>query len=200
MNLYTPADKEYYLTESQVDFIRPGLKVTIGAVTDMAPGKKPSVEITMTDDLNQPLDRLGGTTPGVVALRFIPAVFDAASNYYTNLLSGANGNPTRDSTGTWTDLGGGKYKYTFAATLPTFDVNKPMTLFVGGSRNMVDYLGKTYYVQVFKDFVPATSAAATDLERHGPRQVQRVPRPDGRSTAATTATSGPASSATTRTT
>ena len=160
VSLYTPADKEYYLTEAQVDFIRPGLKVTIGAVTDMAPGKKPSVEITMTDDLNQPLDRLGGTTPGAVSVRFIPAVFDAASNYYTNLIV-SGGNPSRDNTGTRVDLGAGKYRYTFDTTLPTFDINKPMTLFVGASRNMTAYLGKTYYVNVFKDFTPATYAAAT---------------------------------------
>ena len=160
VSVYTPADKEYYLTESQIDFIRPGLKVTIGAVTDMAPGKKPSVEITMVDDLNQPLDRTGGTTPGVVAVRFIPAVFDAASNYYTNLLT-VNGNPSRDNTGTWVDLGAGKYKYTFFNTLPTFDVNKPMTLFAGANRNMTAYLGKIYYANAYKDFVPATNAAAT---------------------------------------
>ena len=161
LSLYTPSDKEYYLTPSQVDFIRPGLKVTIGAVTDMAPGKKPSVEITMTDDLNQPLDRLGITTPGVVSVRFVPAVFDAATNSYTDLLvSGTNSQPTRDNTGAWVDLGAGKYRYTFAATLPAFDTTKPMTLFVGASRNMVAYLNKTYYVNVFKDFVPATGAAA----------------------------------------
>ena len=161
VNLYTPADKEYYLTESQMDFIRPGLKVTIGAVTDMAPGKKPSVEITLTDDLNQPIDRLGGTTPGVVSLRFIPSVWDVASGYYDDLINSSNGNPSRDNTGTWADLGGGKYKYTFAATMPAFDVNKPMTLACTGNRDMTAYLGKSYYVNVFKDFVPATGAAAT---------------------------------------
>ncbi len=161
VSVYSPGDKEYYLTEDQVDFIRPGLKVAIGAVTDMAPGKKPSVEVTFTDDFNQPLDRLGATTPGVIAARFVPAVFDVASNYYTDLLvSGSNSQPTRDNTGTWVDMGAGKYKYTFAATLPTFDVNKPMTLFVGANRNMTAYLGKTYYVNTFKDFVPATNAAA----------------------------------------
>jgi OmcA/MtrC family decaheme c-type cytochrome len=161
VSVYTPADKEYYLTEAQVDFIRPGLKLTIGAVTDMAPGKKPTIEITMVDDLNQPLDRLGGTTPGVVSVRFVPAVFDVASNYYTNLLESSNGNPTRDNTGTWVDLGAGKYKYTFALTLPAFDVNKPMTLFAGANRNMTAYIGKTYYATAYKDFVPATNAAAT---------------------------------------
>ena len=160
-SVYTPVDKEFYLTASQMDFIRPGLKVAIGTVTDMAPGKKPSVEITLTDDMNQPIDRLGGKTPGLVSLRFIPATWDAAKGYYDDLINSANGNPSRDNTGTWTDLGDGKYKYTFAAAMPNFDVNVPMTLACTGNRNMVDYLGKSYYVNAFKDFVPATGAPAT---------------------------------------
>ncbi len=161
VSVYTPSDKEYYLTEAQMDFIRPGLKVTIGTVTDMAPGKKPIVEVTMTDDFNMPLDRLGAVTPGVISLRFIPATWDAATGYYDDLINSSNGNPSRDNTGTWVELGPGKYKYTFAAAMPNFDVNKPMTLACTGNRNMVDYLGKSYYVNVFKDFVPATGAAAT---------------------------------------
>jgi len=161
VSIYTSAEKEYYLTESQLDFIRPGFKVSIGTVTDMAPGKKPSVEVTMTDDLNQPLDRLGGTTPGVVSLRFIPATWDAATGYYDNLINSSNGNPSRDNTGTWADLGNGKYKYTFATAMPNFDTAKPMTLAVTGNRNMTDYLGKSYYVNAFKDFVPSTGASAT---------------------------------------
>ncbi len=159
-SIYTPADKEFYLDEAQMDFIRPGLKVIIGTVTDMAPGKKPIVEVTLLDQFDQPLDRLGGRTPGVISLRFIPAVWDAATGYYDDLIT-SNGMPSRDNTGKWEDLGNGKYKYTFNATMPNFDVNKPMTLACTGNRNMVDYLGKSYYVNVFKDFVPATGAAAT---------------------------------------
>ncbi|MBP7677662.1 MAG: OmcA/MtrC family decaheme c-type cytochrome [Thermoanaerobaculia bacterium] len=161
VSVYTPADKEFYLTEDQMDFIRPGFKVVFGTVTDMAPGKKPSVEVTLLDQFDQPLDRLGGKTPGVISLRFIPAVWDPATGYYDDLINSSNGYPSRDNTGKWEDLGNGKYKYTFAATMPNFDVNKPMTLAVTGNRNMVDYLGKSYYVNTFKDFVPATGAAAT---------------------------------------
>ncbi|HQP86954.1 MAG TPA: hypothetical protein PLL76_11910, partial [Thermoanaerobaculia bacterium] len=68
-SVYTPADKEFYLTEDQMDFIRPGFKVVFGTVTDMAPGKKPSVEVTLLDQFDQPLDRLGAKTPGVISLR-----------------------------------------------------------------------------------------------------------------------------------
>ena len=160
VSVYTPADKEFYLTEDQMDFIRPGFKVVFGAVTDMAPGKKPSVEVTLLDQFDQPLDRLGAKTPGVISLRFIPATWDPATGYYDNLIT-SGGNPSRYNTGKREDLGNGKYKYTFTAALPNFDVNKPMTLAVTGNRNMVDYLGKSYYVNTFKDFVPATGAAAT---------------------------------------
>lgn len=161
VSVYTPADKEFYLTEDQMDFIRPGFKVVFGTVTDMAPGKKPSVEVTLLDQFDQPLDRLGAKTPGVISLRFIPAVWDPATGYYDDLINSSNGNPSRDNTGKWEDLGNGKYKYTFAAAMPNFDVDKPMTLAVTGNRNMVDYLGKSYYVNTFKDFVPATGAPAT---------------------------------------
>lgn len=162
VSIYTPADKEYYLTQEQVDFIRPGLKISIGAVTDMVYGKKPTVEVTIVDDFNQPLDRTGATTPGIVSIRFIPSWFDTASNYYTNIILN-NGQPYRDNgtTGTWVDLGSGKYKYTFGLSLQNFDNTKPMTLLVTGNRNMTAYLGKTYYSTAFKDFVPSTGAAAT---------------------------------------
>lgn len=161
VSVYTPADKEFYLTDDQMDFIRPGFKVVFGAVTDMAPGKKPSVEVTLLDQFDQPLDRLGAKTPGVISLRFIPATWDPATGYYDDLINSSNGNPSRDNTGKWEDLGNGKYKYTFATAMPNFDVDKPMTLACTGNRNMVDYLGKSYYVNTFKDFVPATGAAAT---------------------------------------
>ena len=157
---YQVTDKEFYLAADQVSYVRPGLVVKINSVTDMAPGKKPTVDLNIMDDFGNPLDRTGATTPGVVSLRFVPAVWDAAAFSYNDLIV-SGGNPSRDTNGTWTTLDIGHYTYKFAATLPTFDPTMPMTLFVGGSRNVVDYVGKTYYVNAFKDFVPATGAAAT---------------------------------------
>jgi OmcA/MtrC family decaheme c-type cytochrome len=157
---YQVTDKEFYLAADTVSYVRPGLVVKINSVTDMAPGKKPIVDLNITDDFGNPLDRTGATTPGVITLRFVPAVWDATAFSYKNLIV-SGGNPSRDNTGTWTTLDIGHYTYKFNATLPTFDPNMPMTLFCGGNRNVVDYIGKTYYVQAFKDFVPATGAAAT---------------------------------------
>ena len=159
---YEPSSIEFYLDAETQAWIRPGLNVTIGAVTNFAPGLKPTVQLTILDDLKQGLDITGGTTPGVISLRFVPATWDAANRTYRDLIT-ASGNPSRDNAGTWTDLGGGKYSYTFALALQAtgWDATAPATLAVVGSRNMVDTLGKSYYVNQWKDFVPSTGADAT---------------------------------------
>ncbi|MGZ5431148.1 MAG: hypothetical protein ACXWEX_07060, partial [Thermoanaerobaculia bacterium] len=48
---YTPLDKEFYLAAGQLDYVRPGVKITILGVTNVAPGKNPVVEISITDSL-----------------------------------------------------------------------------------------------------------------------------------------------------
>ncbi len=157
---YTASDKEFYLTPDQVSYIRPGMNVTLNGVTNVAPGQKPVVDLTMTDNFGNPLDRTGATTPGVISARFTVATWDATGFSYTNLIV-SGGNPSRDSNGTWTTVGDGHYTYTFAAKLPNFDTSMPATLFCGAVRNLTDILGKSYYVNTFLDFVPATGAAAT---------------------------------------
>lgn len=163
---YDVLSAEAYMDPALVEWIRPGLKLTIVAVTDFAPGKKPTVEFKMTDDLNQPLDRFGALTPGPVGVRFVPATWDPIKGYYTDLLQPAGGNPTREAPANtaagWVDVAVGHYKYTFAQALNTFDATKPATLMLGGRRTMTDIIGKDYWApQVFKDFVPSTGASAT---------------------------------------
>ncbi|MFI5121018.1 MAG: hypothetical protein ACHQM4_11425, partial [Thermoanaerobaculia bacterium] len=165
---YDASLKEAYLAPDQLTYIRPGFNIKIASVTNFAAGKKPVVEIFMTDDLKGPLDRAGLLTPGVISVRFIPAVWDATKKYYTNYLGydpdpAKNANPSRDNTGTFQDLEVGHYKYTFANALPaTMDATKPHTLAVMGSRNTTDIVGKQYYaVPQYMDFIPATGATAT---------------------------------------
>ena len=156
---YDASQREAYLTPDQLDYIRPGLKVTINSVSNMAAGQKPVVDFSMTDDFGNPLDRTGTTTVGTVTYRFVPAIWDGT--YYTDQI-GIGGNPGRDNTGTTQTIDIGHYKYTFANAMPaTFDASKPMTLFCGAVRNTSAIVGKNYYAQVFKDFVPSTGAAAT---------------------------------------
>jgi OmcA/MtrC family decaheme c-type cytochrome len=156
---YMPLEKEFYLAADQVDYIRPGVKIGIVGITNVAPGKKPVVEITISDSLNQPIDRLGQVTPGPVTPGFVLASWDADKRQYfaytTRVRSGAT-NPATDQSGTWTDLELGHAKYTFGTTLPAdFDVTKMLTLGVQANRVMPAEVldGKTYYADnVFKDF------------------------------------------------
>ncbi len=164
---YAATAKEAYLAPEALTYIRPGLNIKIQAVTNFGPGQKPVVELFLTDDLKGPLDRNGLMTPGVVSLRFIPAVWNPTTRRYTDYIGynadpTKNANPGRDNTGTWTDLEVGHYKYTFSNALPaTMDTAQPHTLAAMGSRNTTDIVGKQYYaVPQYKDFVPSTNAAA----------------------------------------
>jgi OmcA/MtrC family decaheme c-type cytochrome len=156
---YAADQREAYLTPDQLDYIRPGLKVTINSVASVEAGKKPVVDFSIADDFGNPLDRTGATTVGTVTYRFVVATWDGL--YYTNQI-GIGGNPGRDNTGTTQTIDIGHYKYTFFNAMPsTFDASKPATLFGGFVRNTSSIVGKNYYVQAFKDFVPSTGAAAT---------------------------------------
>ena len=165
---YAATAKEAYLAPEALTYIRPGFNIKIQSVTNFAPGLKPVVEVFLTDDAKGPLDRNGLATPGVISMRFIPAVWDPATRRYLNYIGYdadplKNQNPSRDNTGTWQDLEVGHYKYTFNFALPaTTDPTKPHTLAAMGSRNTTDIVGKTYWaVPQYVDFVPATNTAAT---------------------------------------
>ena len=59
---YTASHKEFYLSSDQFDFARPGLVFRINSVV-IAGDRKPVVDVTMTDNLGAPVDRLGIQTP-----------------------------------------------------------------------------------------------------------------------------------------
>jgi OmcA/MtrC family decaheme c-type cytochrome len=157
--VYTADQFEYYLTEDGIAYIRPGVKVKIAAVTDVAAGKKPVVEFYLTDNFDQPLDRLGKITPGPIAPGFVFAKWNASSREYfaytTRTRNGAT-NPSADQGGTYTDLELGHYKYTFGTALPSnFDAAGTYTLGVYAKRTLLDIVGKDYFADnVFKEIRP----------------------------------------------
>jgi OmcA/MtrC family decaheme c-type cytochrome len=166
---YTQSDREFYMDEELIAFIRPGLTITINSITDVAPGKKPVVEVTFTDDFGAGLDRLGRTTPGSIGASFILAWFNPDTRVYTSYTTRVQTSPPTspkpnvrevqagaDSGGTWTELGSGKYKYTFGTTVPAnADVTKTHTLGVYGSRNLTAFIpDKRYAFDTTKDFRP----------------------------------------------
>src|SRR5512140_132847 len=110
---FTPDQVEYYMTDDGVAYIRPGVKVNLIAVTNVAAGQNPVVEFTLVDNMNQPLDRKGEVTPGPIAPGFILSAWDPATREYNALTTRVRSGVTRpsgDQNGKYTDLEIGHYK------------------------------------------------------------------------------------------
>src|SRR5664279_2872357 len=65
---FTPRDKAYYADQNTINFVRPGLNITIVSAKIAADGTL-AVDYKLTDPKGLGLDRLGVTTPA----RFPPA-------------------------------------------------------------------------------------------------------------------------------
>ena len=171
--LYTPQQKEYWLSADEFGYIRPGLNVTVNSITNCGPGKNPVLDVSMTDDLGQPVDRNGAITPGAVGMEFILARYDADSRTFTNYTSipfaaGAPPTPLHDVGGTWTDLDLGHARYTFGLALPaSFDVTQTATLGIYANRQTTAIVGKDYdapaVVQYFRPDGGTPSASQWDV-------------------------------------
>lgn len=175
---FAPNQLEAYLTDDGIAYIRPGLKVKVNSVT-VTSDKKFVVDLNITDNFDQPLDRLGKVTPGVVSLSYIMAGYDGATRHYTSFASrtatGGPGTPgegkaatqaTPDSGGQTVDLEMGHVKYTFKTTLPSsYDPAKTCTLGIYAARNLTDQIGKSYYANVETDFRPDGQAVTEKWDK-----------------------------------
>ena len=135
----TPANLEFYLSDDGIAYIRPGLKIKVNSIT-IGSDRKPVVELTLTDDMDQPLDRLGKTTPGAISISLILAWYDPASRHYTAYTTRTQTTPPSsprpgvsavqagtDSGGTWTDLETGR-EIRFPHGLPGASTDETHTL------------------------------------------------------------------------
>ncbi len=169
--LYAPQQKEFWLSEDEFGYIRPGLKITVNSITINAT-LHPVVDVTYTDDLGVPLDRKGVITPGPLSISFVLAWWDAGQRQYTSYTTRlrtsdpASPNPgvtvtqaAADSNGTWDDLDIGHSIYTFHTALPaSYDQTITTTLGIYSTRNMAGIQDKNYYYDVEQDFVPSGAA------------------------------------------
>lgn len=161
---YSVFDKEFYLTDAQIGFIRPGLNMQ---VTDwaIAGDGTVSVEFTVADRAGLPLDMDGIETPGLIRLNFMIATIPQGESTYVayttrNVRSSITGQsavqPTADSGGRFTRLAPGTYRYTFGQKLPAdYDVNATHTIGWYGERVMTQWDLGSPMVDGTLSFVPA---------------------------------------------
>ena len=156
--------KEYYLTDDGIAYIRPGLKLKVNSVK-IGTDRKPVVDLTITDDFDQPLDRNGKITPGAISLSFICAWYNPATRQYTSYTTRSVTTPANsprpgakaiqagaDSGGTFTDLSTGSSTYKFGTALPDgYDQTKTTTIGIYATRNLTTQIGKNYYFNVEYD-------------------------------------------------
>jgi OmcA/MtrC family decaheme c-type cytochrome len=164
---YSPREKAFYADQAIVDFVRPGLVITINSASVSATGVI-SVIYTLTDPSGLPLDAAGVTTPGAITLAYVAAYIPKGQEQYvaytTSQVTGkALGTITRPDFelpafgggGTVTSVAPGQYKYTFGAQAPAgFDLTATNTVAVDGNRDLTAFNLGTNYAGTTFSFVP----------------------------------------------
>ena len=157
---YSTREKAAYADASTVDFVRPGLVITINQAQIASDGTI-TVVYTVADPNGLPLDAAGVTTPGAISLNYIAAVLPKDkqdyATYTTRSISGAAGTfnePNSDSGGVTTG-GPGQYQYVFHTKAPAgFDATATHTIGIFGSRVLTDFNLGTNYASITYNFVP----------------------------------------------
>ncbi|HEV8041451.1 MAG TPA: OmcA/MtrC family decaheme c-type cytochrome, partial [Bryobacteraceae bacterium] len=161
-HVFSKHDKAFYADSALVDFVRPGLAITINSASISGAGVI-SVTYTLTDPAGLPLDASGVTTPGAVALAFVASYIPKGQEQYVAYTTGpatgkALGTITRPSFelgGSSTAVGAGQYSYTFKAKAPAgFDATATTTVAVDGNRDLTAFSLSTYYAGATFNFVP----------------------------------------------
>jgi len=158
---YSPREKAAYADAATVDFVRPGLVLTVNGAQIAVDGTI-TVVYTLTDPKGLPLDAAGVTTPGVISLNYIAAVLpnnqDGYTTYTTRVVSQSGGSatePNSDSGGVTTNVGPGQYQYVFQTKAPAgFDAAATHTIGIFGSRVLTDFNLGTNYASTTYNFVP----------------------------------------------
>ena len=168
---YSKLDKAYYKDAAILDFVNPGLVVTINSASISSKGTI-QTNFLLTDPTGLVLDRLGATTPGAVSLSFvIGAIPQGAAevgsgqyiSYITHQVTAATGGatatqPTSDSGGTYVANADGSYTYTFGTTAPAgYDPTITTTIGIYASRVLTTFDLGTYYADALFNFVPSGS-------------------------------------------
>src|ERR1035438_9026117 len=166
---YTARDKAFFLDDLTVQFVRPGLTITVQSATVASDGTI-STTFTVADPQGLALDRLGVSTPGAISLSFLAAYIPQGQEQYTSYITRtATGTvipsvtqAAADSGGSYTQLAVGQYVYKFAAKAPAgFDPTATNTIGIYGSRSLTTFNLGTDYASTTFNFVPNGSPVVT---------------------------------------
>src|SRR5271165_7497419 len=78
---YSPHEKAFYMDAQTVQFVRPGLTITINSAAIAANGTI-TVTYTLTDPAGLPLDASGVTTPGPISLAYVASYIPKGQEQY----------------------------------------------------------------------------------------------------------------------
>ena len=164
---YSKREKAFYADPALVDFVNPGLVITINSAKITSAGVI-SVTYTLTDPSGLPLDAAGANMPGAVSLAYVAGYIPKGQEQYvaytTSQATGAVlGTITRPDfeifAGTPTQIAPGQYQYTFQAKAPAgFDPTVTNTVAVDGNRDLTSFNLGTSYAGATFNFVPNGSA------------------------------------------
>jgi len=159
---YSPHSKAFYADAALVDFVRPGLVITINSASITSAGVI-SVIYTLTDPTGLPLDATGVTTPGAISLAYVASYIPQGQAQYvayttaqaTGKVLGTITRPDFEIGAPATPLGSGQYKYTFQAQAPAnFDPTVTPTVAVAGNRSFPPLNLAPGYAGTTFSFVP----------------------------------------------
>jgi OmcA/MtrC family decaheme c-type cytochrome len=159
---YTPHQKAFFLDPALVQYVQPGLVITINSAQIAADGTISAV-YTVADPTGLPLDPTGATTPGTMTFGYIAAVLPNTQEEYTAYTTKAasgtavasTNQPGADSGGVTTQLGPGQYQYVFHTKAPAgFDVTATHTIGIYASRVLTAFNLPTNYASATFNFVP----------------------------------------------
>ena len=170
----TKYDKAAYASPAMVNFVRPGLTISITSATVATDGTI-TAHVKFSDPKGLGLDRLGVTTPGAISCSLIAAYIPKGGTQYTAYTTRTQNSTITnksaiqagaDSGGTWTQTADGEYDYKFGVKLPA-SADRSLTTTIGayGRRDLSEFeLGMNLSDTVYS-FVPATATKVADLPR-----------------------------------
>ena len=175
---FTVHDKAYYADPAVVEYVQPGLTITVVSAK-LATDGTISVDYKLTDPNGALLDQSGVVTPGPVTLSFLVAYIPSGqaqfTSYITRVATAVSGGATAtqaasDSGGMTQTVATGEYVYTYKTHAPTgFDPTATHRVGIYGARNLTEWDLGTSYANITYDWVPAGNSAPA------PRDIVRTP-------------------------